>query len=266
MRNDQDAADYAEHPPVRRCGHCGTPLVSQRKRARYCDRRCKELAREARKRAGGRLTTLRQRHPLTDATLVQLHERARPPREFAAGDDFEVPADVEPDEFGYTDGLLDDEPGTAWTVRQEMERETEAVRARYAAEIKRWTAVYARNPGPAPKLTEIMRKMNAEIREIERRHYLQEAHELALEDQRSGRAQVRAQERHKELVNMQDFGRDLRGARYEPVQVSKATEDVFTFGGRPGSVFGTDNEVYRKSQVAHRMYNANPYSGDGFRF
>ena len=57
-------------------------------------------------------------------------------------------------------------------MRLELEQETNAIRARYAAEIEHWTTVYKRNPGPAPRLTEITRKMDAEIREIERRFYL----------------------------------------------------------------------------------------------
>ena len=254
MRNGQGAVEYAETPPVRRCGHCGTPLISQRKRARYCDRRCKELAREARKRAGDRLAALREKHPLADATLAELHERARPG--LVQGDeDFVVPAEVIPDEFGMTDGLLDDEPNAAWSMRLKLEAETTAIRARYAAEIQHWQSVYRRNPGPAPKLTEITRKMQAEIREVERRYYLQEARELAAADHASGRAQARAQERQRELVNMRDFGRDIRGARFEPVQVSRPTSDIFQFPEQ-SSVFGSDTEVFRKSGVAQRMYQS----------
>ena len=162
-----------------------------------------------------------------------------------------------------TDGLLDDEPNAAWSMRLKMEAETTAIRARYAAEIKRWTAVYKRNPGPAPKLTEIIRKMQAEIREIERRYYMDEARELAAADQASGRAQARAQERHKTLVNMQEFGRDIRGCRFEPVQVSKPTSEIFQFPEQ-SSVFGSDTELFRKSGVAQKMHNSNPYSRDGW--
>jgi hypothetical protein len=261
MRNGQGAVEYAETPPVRRCGHCGAPLVSQRKRARYCDRRCKELAREARKRAGDRLTTLREKHPLADATLAELHERARPG--LVQGD--EEPAEVIPDEFGMTDGLLDDETNASWTMRLKLEAETNTIRARYASEIARWTAIYRRNPGPAPKLTEITRKMQAETREVERRYYLQEAYELAAADQASGRAQARAHERSRELRNMEGFGRDLRGARYEPVQVSKPTSDIFQFPEQ-SLVFGSDSELFRKSGVAQKMHNANPYASDGFTY
>ena len=165
---------------------------------------------------------------------MQLHDRARPAREVD-----EEPAEVEPDEFGMTDGLLDDEPNAAWSMRLKLEAETTAIRARYAAEIQHWQSVYRRNPGPAPKLTEITRKMQAEIREVERRYYLQEARELAAADHASGRAQARAQERHKAIRNMQEFGRDIRGARFEPVEVSKATEDIFTFPGRRQSSAAT---------------------------
>ena len=254
MRNGQGAVEYVETPPVRRCGHCGTPLISQRKRARYCDRRCKELAREARKRAGDRLAALREKHPLADASLAELHDRARPG--LVQGDeDFVVPAEVQADEFGMTDGLLDDEPNASWAMRLELEAETNAIRARYAAEIDKWTAVYKRNPGPAPRLTEIQRQMHAEIAEVERRYYMAEALELAAADQASGRAQARAQERHKTLVNMNDFGRDIRGSRFEPVRVSKPTSDIFQFPEQ-SSVFGSDTEVFRKSGVAQRMYQS----------
>lgn len=249
------------------CAYCGRPLPADaRRNRRFCSRAHKrEALRQRRKREEihERLVT---RSPLyADASLSELHERVRPG--LVQGDeDFVVPAEVLPDEFGYTDGLVDDEPGSenaAWTIRQKMEQETNAIRARYTADIKRWTTVYARNPGPAPKLTEIMRKMNAEIREIERRYYLQEARELAAADVSSGRAAIRAQERQTAIRNLNDFGRDIRGSRFEPVQVSKPTSEIFQFPEQ-SSVFGSDTEVFRKSGVAQKMHNSNPYSGDGW--
>ena len=240
-------------------------LIPSRKRrdARWCSRRCEGRATRAAKRIGIELADYGKPEkllPVGDQSLVQLHDRARPPREVT-----EEPAEVVPDEFGMTDGLLDDEPNAAWSMRVEMDQATNAIRARYASEIQHWQSVYRRNPGPAPKLTEITRKMQAEIREIERRYYLQEARELAAADHASSRAQARAQERQRELVNMRDFGRDIRGARFESVEVSRPTSDIFQFPEQ-SSVFGSDTEVFRKSQVAQRMHNANPYSGDGFTY
>jgi hypothetical protein len=80
MRNEPGDQDYSETPPVSRCGHCGEPLLSKRRRARYCSREHKELAREARKRASDRLTTLRRNHPFADVSLAELHAQSRPPR------------------------------------------------------------------------------------------------------------------------------------------------------------------------------------------
>jgi hypothetical protein len=108
MRNEPGEQDYSETPPVRRCGHCGEPMLSQRKRARYCGRRCKELAREARKRASERLTTLRRNHPFADVSLAELHERARPPQH-RAGDDLLEYSDRYDAGVYDDDGLDDDE-------------------------------------------------------------------------------------------------------------------------------------------------------------
>jgi hypothetical protein len=106
MRNAEGDPEYTEHPPVRRCGHCGEPLLTQRKRARYCSREHKELAREARKRASDRLTTLRKNHPLGDVSLTELHDQAAPPRDWRDDprnfsdfgelpDDYEIAAQID---------------------------------------------------------------------------------------------------------------------------------------------------------------------------
>ena len=238
---------------------CGNQIHSRKRRdARWCSRKCEGRATRAARRLGIELADYGKPEkllPVGDQSLVQLHDRARPPREVT-----EEPAEVQADEHD-----LDDEPNESWSMRLELELEQQvnAIRARYASEINRWTMVYARNPGPAPRLVEIQRRMAAEIREIERAYYLQEARELAAADHASGRAQARAQERQKALTNLEGFGRDLHGARYEPVQVSKATSDIFQFPEQ-SSVFGSDNEVFRKSGVAQKMHNSNPYSGDGW--
>ena len=258
---EQDDEQELAGLTVRRCEHCGGSIPNRRKDARFCSTSHRVMAHRKAKHKREIHDSLVTRG-LTDQSLAELHERARP-RLLQVDEDLVEPAEVVPDEFGYTDGLLDDEPNAAWTMRQQMEQETNAIRARYAPEIERWTKVYARNPGPAPRLTEINRKMRAEVEAIERAYYQAEAYELAAADQASGRAQVRAQERHKELVNLEGFGRDLRGGRYEPVEVSKATSDVFQFG-QPGDVFGTDTELFSKSGIARKVYNSNPYTADGF--
>lgn len=80
MRNDQGSPEYSETLPVPRCGYCGEPLLTQRRGAKWCSREHKELAREARKRAGDRLTRLRRNHPFADSALAEAHERAGAPR------------------------------------------------------------------------------------------------------------------------------------------------------------------------------------------
>lgn len=250
-------------PDPRRCAECNRVLVGRRADATWCTARCRMRWKRKQNRLAQAKASYLTVHP--DVSLTDAYGKAGPPRGLVQGDeDFVVPADVVPDEFGMTDGLLDDEPNASWAMRVQMDQETAAVRARYAAEIQHWQSVYRRNPGPAPKLTEIQRRMTAEIAEVERRYYMAEALELAAADQASGRAQARAQERQRELVNMRDFGRDIRGARFEPVRVSRPTSEIFTFGGRPGQVFGSDAEVYRKSGVARQMHNSNPYASDGF--
>jgi hypothetical protein len=46
-----------------RCGYCGTPLVGMHSQAQYCNRRCKELAREKRRRERERVDAYRAKYP-----------------------------------------------------------------------------------------------------------------------------------------------------------------------------------------------------------
>lgn len=250
-------------PDAKRCAECSRVLVGRRADATWCTARCRMRWKRKQRRLDEARASYSAVRP--DVSLAELHERARP-RLDQADEDLVEPGEVVPDEFGYTDGLLDDNHDTAnasWTVRQQIEAERTAIRARYADDLQYWQDVYRRNPGPAPKLDEINRRMRAEIEAIERAYYQAEAYGLAAADHLSGRAQARAAERQTAMRNMQDFGRDLRGAGYEPVEVSKATSDVFQFG-EPSSVFGSDTELFRKSGIAQKMHNSDPYTTDGF--
>jgi hypothetical protein len=144
MRNDQGDQEDPEHPHVARCGHCGKPLLNRRKRAKYCSREHKELARAARKRASDRLTALRRKHPFADATLTELHEQARrpdhwrdDPRNFS--DYGDVPGDLDHDDdqgqddergivAGSAPGPREDQDA-AWRDRMEFADAVEAIRA-----------------------------------------------------------------------------------------------------------------------------------------
>lgn len=64
---------------LRRCAYCSQPLFTQRKGAVYHSRRCKELAREKRKRDRQRVATLRENHPFVSRTLDELYAAAARP-------------------------------------------------------------------------------------------------------------------------------------------------------------------------------------------
>jgi len=64
---------------------------------------------------------------------------------------------------------------------------------------------------------------------------------------------------------MLDFARDLRPSRMlEAPQSGRATEDAFVFGS-PGSVFGSDSEVWEKSGVTRNL-GQRVYAPDGFLY
>ena len=107
---------------VRACEYCGGSIPKRRKDARFCSTSHRVMAHRKAKREREIHDSLVTRG-LTDQSLAELHERARPG--LVQGDeDFVVPA-RSADEFGMTDGLLDDEPNAAWSMRLKLEAETD---------------------------------------------------------------------------------------------------------------------------------------------
>ena len=63
MRNDDEDSEHDEGAPTSRCGYCGTPFAGMSDQAKFCGRRCKELAAAKRRRGRARVDTLRAKYP-----------------------------------------------------------------------------------------------------------------------------------------------------------------------------------------------------------
>lgn len=90
MERDEDLG-YPVAPPLRRCGWCDEPMEHKRGGAVYCSRQCKSSARRARKNADDQLLGLKRRHPLADASLMELYEQSAPPVFVRTDEDFVLP-------------------------------------------------------------------------------------------------------------------------------------------------------------------------------
>jgi hypothetical protein len=238
MRNDDDSREHGEDPSVRRCGHCGDPLLTQRRGARFCSRECKELARARRRRASRRVTAFRRKHPL-ETDLAVLHDRARPPGHRADApsvySDFgDLPEDYDDDdEQGIYSGPAD--PGrwqdSAFARGQAMAKEVERIRADYDRRARPYLDVQRRNGGVVrPELAALVRERDAKISDLTRAHQKAEAYELA--ERNRPKYIASAHERQMETAALRAFAKDLgRGRRVasQPPTAGRPTEDVFLF-------------------------------------
>jgi hypothetical protein len=228
MRNGQHDLKYSGTPPVRRCGHCGEPLISQRRRAKYCSREHKELAREARKRASGRLTRLHGNHPFADASLAELHEHASAPQHWAEAG----PVDGDLPEFSdYHDvGVYedqDDEDGQSWNVAYRVQQAVQQIEGEYRELARPLLAQQKRNPGVRlPALVQIEaeceQKINALLRKHQRAQALERAARLA--PQRV----ATAHERELEQAAARAFAQDLGRGRFLRADPEPAGRDVYS--------------------------------------
>lgn len=201
-------------------------MLGQRRGAVYCGRRCKELAREKRRRGLTRVTDLRAKYPDVARTLAELHDRATPP----------VPrtdtSDVDDDVYGVDDDPYPDEAGQGTSVRSAAWRLHEAeerIRARYQHLAQPYLTQLTRNPGVRPQgLVELERQRDAEIRALHREH----DHQADLDQARRNepRRITEAHTRQQAQAALAELAQDLPGLsnRYAHSEwMGRATGDIW---------------------------------------
>lgn len=224
MRNDQSGREDPEHPRVARCGHCGQPLLNRRKRAKYCSREHKELARAARKRASDRLTRLRANHPFAD--LPDLPE-FRDLDGIAPYDDDDDQTD---DERGiFTAGAgPDHDPDSAFREQMLLAETIGRIESDYERRARPYTEQQRRNPGVVrPELAALMRERDARIADLTRAQ--QRARALEWATREAPQRAVQAAERQTEQAALRALSRDLPGRSrwYEqPRRPGRGTADI----------------------------------------
>lgn len=215
MGNDHEADEADEYGPTPRCDYCGTPMLGKRDRANYCTRRCKELARQKRRRGRARVEGIRQKYPHADMSLDELYLRSQRPVSHDQGDEAGHVANDE----------ADGGPGTFHDLWQ-LNEAIESVRASYERRMEPYRAQLRRNPGVRPPgLVELERQRDDEISRMVR------AYEHADEVSRAKRYEPRrineAHERQMERAALQALGNALPGHRYEaPHARGRATRDL----------------------------------------
>lgn len=225
MRNNKSGQEPDEAPRTRRCGHCGELLLTQRRHAKYCDRRCKELARGARKRAGDRLTSLRGKHPFADRADL---------REFSDEIDL-IGLDDQDDETGIIAGDTAPDPfeerNQAWAERQEFANAIDAVQEEFDRKAGKFIEQQKRNPGRLlPELAELRRERDARTAELQRDHWRAEAHAMAAREQpyRRASAHERSVEKAAARSLQVDLGRG-RHLRDDPADAGRDVRDAWVW-------------------------------------
>jgi hypothetical protein len=222
MRNDDGDQDYPESPLARRCGQCGDLLLTQRKGSKYCDRKCKELARAARKRAGDRLTTLRGKYPLPDEAFLREHADVYDAGQDGDGQDDEAGIHAFPGQGDVYD------PDVAWSERMQLTTAVDAVQARYEPLLSPYRETMRRNPGVKPAaMARLEHERDSRIRALHRQADRAEA--LARAARHAPVRAVQAAERQQSEAALTAFGRELRGGsrRYEaPAWSGRHTDDL----------------------------------------
>lgn len=191
MRNDHEAEQYDEAPLTPRCGYCGTPLVGMTIRAQYCTRRCKELAREKRKRDRERVDTYRAKYP----------EVARA---------WDEPGHDDDNDHEHQD-QDDDGPGTFGHLLALHEAE-QAIRASYEREMAPYRAQLRRNPGVRPPgLVALERERDQEISRMVREY--ERADEIGRARRNESQRLNEARERQAERSALRALSGQLPGHR-----------------------------------------------------
>lgn len=266
--------------PTPRCGRCKDPFWPEQEGQVYCSTRCREAAKKRRQRfrlrhgkdAGELLGPLGTGVVNGDASLADLYERARAPREFVSLDaDFVV----EPDEADEADDdrtILDSIPGQG--MADEIRKLRADVQSRMQKALQRYDYTIRMNfqgnvtlaAQRDPRIRAIVSEFQKELESIdaaEKSYMRADAVEQANRPWNVAARQDRAQG----MKNMRDFAADLRPARLlEPTQAGRENHEAFMFGS-PSSVFGSDSELFAKSSVAQTLnvrYGGNALSPDGW--
>jgi hypothetical protein len=227
MGNADEADDYDQAPPTPRCGYCREPMIDQHRGQMYCGRRCKELAREKRKRDRARVDALREKYPAADFSLEELYARAILPRPAVSEDhgDEAGHLDDEDDEYRHE---ADEGPG-AWSDAWRLQEAIERMQRRYERRIQPYLVQLKRNPGVRPPgLVELERERDEEIARIVRK-YSDEA-DLYRARRNEPKRINEAHERRGERASLQALAQDLPGAsrRYTPAtSAGRATDDIW---------------------------------------
>lgn len=224
MGNNDEAGQYDEATLTPRCGYCRTPMLDQRRGATYCGRRCKELAREKRKRDRERVTNLRSKYPDADLSLEELYARATPPRHVGNEDQGDEDSRLDADEDQGDSG-----PG-AWSDLWRLQEAEQAIRARYEALAAPYLVQIKRNPGVRPKgLVELERQRDDEVAEMIRAH--DRASQLGRARINEAKRINEAHERQRERDALRALANDLPGRahRYEVPNAGRATGDVWNW-------------------------------------
>jgi hypothetical protein len=209
-------------------------------------------------------------HTKRTTRLTELHQQARAPQyvhgdESFVSDEYTEPDEVVPDEFGYVDGLVDEPGEVSFSDAYTFQTTIEKIKEHYAGLLEPYRDQLKRNPGVRPvAMARLEQQRDAEIRELTRKHHYAAALDRAV--QREPGRVARAQERQDEQRNMASFANDLgRGGRYRASEFhGRETADAFLFG-EPGSVFGSDSDLYRRSNVAQNLGHR-VYSSEGFTY
>lgn len=206
MGNDHEASEAHEDGLTPRCGYCGTPLVGMDDRALYCSRRCKELAREKRKRDRERVDTYRATYPDVAETLRTFDDYAQ---------DDEDPQDQDDnatDTFGHLLAI------------HEAEQE---IWARYERLMKPYVAAQRRNPGVRlPGLVALERERDQELAGLTNTGDVLTNTDRATEARRINEAR----ERRAERAALQALGNALPGHRSGHVSYrGRETHDLWAW-------------------------------------
>lgn len=236
MRNGHSSQEYSETPPVRRCEHCGEPLLTQRRGAKWCSREHKELAREARKRASDRVARLRKNHPFADAARFGEPdhwadmEAGRIDPELQEFSDFNNVSVYEDQDDGIhaVDHRAPDpweERNAAFNEQTRLTAAIERIEAEYSERARPYIDQLRHNPGVRPTgPVRLEQECADKIAALEKPHQLAQALEWSA--QSAPQRQVTAHERAVEQAAARAFGMDLGRGRFLRADPEPAGRDV----------------------------------------
>ena len=207
---------------MRRCGHCGEPLLTQRSNAVFCSREHKEAARQSRKRRSDRVARLRGKYPHADAALADAGDVDLGPMADTSDDD-----DAGSFEGGYRAPDPWEARNAAFNDQMALMEAIERIEADFDRRARPYLDQQRRNPGPLrPELAALARERDAEILELtgNARHAAELERAARLAPQR----QATAQERQVQRSVVDDLCKDLRRHHFVRAEPEPAGRDVWS--------------------------------------